>query len=950
MSSSSSSNLLDSADGGNATKKRKLRRADGGGAGIDDEEDNSNPASSTLSALVSSSTTATAVASTPAVTSTATPAAAQQISKATANFFAPRVAKPKAEPSSESKNSSSSAAAAVKPTPSGSSSSSSTSATLPFSASVPVSPAPMLSSASSSSSSAAPSSASRKRAAPRAPREEVEEVDVEEENDDDAESHSTIFHPVNDAWENAAPGKPVPYSALVNVFSKIEATTKRLEIQAHLSNFLRSVIAITPEDVLPALYLCTNSIAPAYANIELGVGDSLLVKALSEATGRQAKDIKADAADKGDLGLVAESSRSRQKTIFGSGVGKVLTIRAVFADYKAIAHMSGHSSQEAKVNAIKKLLVVCQGPEAKYIIRSLQGKLRIGLAAQTVTIALAHAFVLTAPLLPASTNPSKKFEVFGPPERGSSKVAATSSTSSTSSSSSSSGDVTSSSSIIPSGPYPPVILDTRRKGDIDGRLLRGVEDLKQVYSELPSFDVIVPHLLHSGIAGAKAACHLLPGIPVTPMLAKPTKGIGEVLSRFEGVKFTCEWKYDGERAQVHILDNGTVKIFSRNSEDTTSKYPDLGIALKMAMGRLPAEPIYPTSSSSSATSASSASASGEVVTDVSSLTNSSSSSSAAAPTTARIPIVSCVLDGEAVAYDREKGQLLPFQILSSRQRKDATLDSIKVQVIFVAFDLLYLNGKSLLHSTLTQRREALRSSFVEIPGRFAFCTSFESTDTEEIGSFLNDSVKGGCEGLMVKVLDGPESVYEPSKRSLNWLKLKKDYLDGLSDSFDLVVIGAWRGKGKRTGVYGAYLLACYDPDNDEYQSVCKVGTGFSEEMLAQLTTAFDEKGCAVGVKPRNVMSGEALDPDTWFQPEESEVWEVMAADLSVSPVHMGAVGKADKSKGIALRFPRFLRRRAVEDKGPEGATTSSQIYEMYRNQATVNNQGGGDGADLGDSD
>ena len=151
-------------------------------------------------------------------------------------------------------------------------------------------------------------------------------------------------------------------------------------------------------------------------------------------------------------------------------------------------------------------------------------------------------------------------------------------------------------------------------------------------------------------------------------------------------------------------------------------------------------------------------------------------------------------------------------------------------------------------------------------------------------------------------------------------------------------------------MYGAYLLACYDPDNDEYQSVCKVGTGFSEEMLAQLTTAFEEKGCSVGVKPRNVMAGEALDPDTWFQPEESEVWEVMAADLSVSPVHMGAVGKADKSKGIALRFPRFLRRRAVEDKGPEGATSSTQIYEMYRNQATVNNQGGGEAADLGDSD
>jgi DNA ligase-1 len=248
--------------------------------------------------------------------------------------------------------------------------------------------------------------------------------------------------------------------------------------------------------------------------------------------------------------------------------------------------------------------------------------------------------------------------------------------------------------------------------------------------------------------------------------------------------------------------------------------------------------------------------------------SSSSSSAAAAP---RVPVRSCVLDGEAVAYDREKGQLLPFQILSSRQRKDATLESIKVQVIFVAFDLLYLNGASLLHSPLSARRSALRSAFAEVPGRFSFAVSAESNDTEEIGVMLGDAVKGGCEGLMVKILDGASSVYEPSKRSLNWLKLKKDYLQGLTDSFDLVVVGAWRGKGKRTGVYGAYLLACFDPDNDEYQSVCKVGTGFSEEMLAQLTEAFDEKGCACADRPRNVIAGDALEPDTWFAPEDSEV-------------------------------------------------------------------------------
>jgi DNA ligase-1 len=299
-----------------------------------------------------------------------------------------------------------------------------------------------------------------------------------------------------------------------------------------------------------------------------------------------------------------------------------------------------------------------------------------------------------------------------------------------------------------------------------------------------------------------------------------------------------------------------------------------------------------------------------------------------------------VLDGEAVAYDRATGRLLPFQVLSTRSRKDATLDSIKVQVIYIAFDLLYLNGESLLHKSLAERRAALRGAFRRVPDRFDFAVSREGTDTEEIGAFLTEAVKGGCEGLMVKTLEGADSVYEPSKRSLNWLKLKKDYMDGLADSLDLVPVAAWFGKGKRTGVYGAYLLACYDADADEYQTVCKVGTGFSEEALESLTQGLGARGCTRDTKPRNVAVSDTLarDVDVWFVPEESQVWEVRAADLSISPVHMGGVGKVDASRGIGLRFPRFLHLR--QDKAPADATTADAVVAMYRAQATV--KGGAD--------
>lgn len=207
-----------------------------------------------------------------------------------------------------------------------------------------------------------------------------------------------------------------------------------------------------------------------------------------------------------------------------------------------------------------------------------------------------------------------------------------------------------------------------------------------------------------------------------------------------------------------------------------------------------------------------------------------------------------VLDGEIVAYDREQGALLPFQQLSTRARKvskclrahlcvrpsswvhrlmptaveqGATLENITTQVVYVVFDILYLNGKSLLHETLETRKRLLAESFHEVKGKFEFARALQCSGLDEMQSFLKLAVAGNCEGLMVKTLV-ENSTYEPTRRSLNWLKLKQDYIDGLADSFDLVPIAAYLGKGKRTGVYGAYLLATYSEDDEEFQAITKV--------------------------------------------------------------------------------------------------------------------------------
>jgi DNA ligase-1 len=304
-------------------------------------------------------------------------------------------------------------------------------------------------------------------------------------------------------------------------------------------------------------------------------------------------------------------------------------------------------------------------------------------------------------------------------------------------------------------------------------------------------------------------------------------------------------------------------------------------------------------------------------------------------------VQSFVMDAEVVAFNNKTGQLVPFQVLSTRKKTEESAESAKVQVIVQAFDLMFLNGRSLLGTPLEDRRELLRKHFKVVSGKFQFATSLdheENGDTTVIEEFLDSAVKGQCEGLMIKTLK-VNANYEPSRRSLNWLKLKKDYLDGLGDSVDLVPLGAYYGKGKRTGVFGAYLLACYDPDTEQFQSVCKIGTGFTDEDLRSLADTLNQH-----VIPKKSSQYNTTDPqecDVWF--DTVQVWEVKAADLSKSSVHRCAAGKLEEGRGIGLRFPRFERVR--NDKRPEDATTSDQLLEMYYAQDSI--VGTGDNNDDG---
>ncbi|KAL5003330.1 ATP-dependent DNA ligase [Aspergillus recurvatus] len=671
----------------------------------------------------------------------------------------------------------------------------------------------------------------------------------------------------NDPYPDWKPEEPVPYAALCTTFSLIEMTTKRLQILAHCSLFLRQVLRLTPQDFLPTVQLMINKLAADYAGIELGIGESLIMKAIGESTGRSLAVIKADQHEIGDLGLVAAKSRSNQPTMFKP---KALTVRGVHEGLLGIAKVQGHGSQDKKISGIKKLLSAADtattgkgskgiditknkgGPsEAKYIVRFLEGKLRLGLAEKTVLVALAQAVVSHEAALKGKKAPSAE------------------------------------------------------------ELAEGEAILKTVYSELPAYEVIIPALLEHGLSNLREHCKLQPGIPIKPMLAKPTKSITEVLDRFEGKDFTCEYKYDGERAQIHYVapdetknypgaqltlkkeSTGLAAIFSRNSEDLSKKYPDV-------LGKL--------------------------------------------NTWIKSGVKSFVLDCETVAWDVEAKKVLPFQQLMTRKRKDVRAEDVKVKVCVFAFDLLFLNGEPTVKKSLRQRRDLLHSSFQSVEGEFQFAQYDNTNDLEQIQTLLDDSVKASCEGLMVKMLDTEESGYEPSKRSRNWLKVKKDYLAGVGDSLDLVVLGAYYGRGKRTSVYGAFLLAAYNPSSQTYETICNIGTGFSEAMLDELHATFSP---FVIDRPKPFYSHSTVpkdQPDVWLEPRH--VWEVKTADLTLSPRYKAAADEfvgttGGGGKGVSLRFPRFIKVR--DDKKPEQATTTRAVAEMYRKQEAVAKESSGKG-------
>jgi DNA ligase-1 len=354
------------------------------------------------------------------------------------------------------------------------------------------------------------------------------------------------------------------------------------------------------------------------------------------------------------------------------------------------------------------------------------------------------------------------------------------------------------------------------------------------------------------------------GRPIRMMAAKKLSDSSEILEKAGG-RALVEYKYDGERVQIHKDDE--VYLFSRRHEEISSQYPDVV----------------------------------EYVIE-------------------NIDASKCVLEAECVAVDPETEKLRPFQELMRRRRKTDIEQMIQeVPVALFFFDILYLDGKDVTDLPMLKRR-ALLEKIVKTSDRISLTVGEVIDDPERLDSLFMESIELGLEGVIAKAVH-ENSSYQAGSRSWLWIKLKASYKEDMTDSIDVVVVGAMYGRGKRKGVYGAILASVYDVESDTFPTICKIGTGFTDDMLIEFKNRLEQY--RTEMRDSRIVS--EIEADVWFKPVE--VIEVIGDEITISPIHPAGQGVIDEG-GLAIRFPRFTGRWR-EDKGPTQATTVKEIVEIF---------------------
>jgi len=385
----------------------------------------------------------------------------------------------------------------------------------------------------------------------------------------------------------------------------------------------------------------------------------------------------------------------------------------------------------------------------------------------------------------------------------------------------------------------------------------------------------VGEAVQTGGLDAVRAIAMQVGVPIRAMLAERLPTAQEILDKLGG-EALCELKYDGLRLQAHVAAGGRVELYSRRLERLTEQFPDVCAALAEAFQGQAA-----------------------------------------------------IVEGEAVAVEPDTGDMRPFQDISGRRGRKHDMEKAvaEVPVTIFLFDCLMLDGDETMLRALPERRARLEAAF-KTSEHVQFSHAEVVRDAAAVMAFFDRSVAMGAEGIMVKSL-GADSLYRAGNRGWQWIKYKRDYASELNDSLDLVVVGAFMGRGRRAGWYGAFLMASYDAVSGRYETVCKLGTGFDDATLTHLTDTL--KPQARDAPATDLTS--KMQADVWFEPKL--VLEVVGAELTLSPIHTAAWNAVREGAGLAVRFPRFTGRFRA-DKAPTDATTPAELLSLYGQQGIRN--------------
>jgi DNA ligase-1 len=578
------------------------------------------------------------------------------------------------------------------------------------------------------------------------------------------------------------------YETLALAYEEIEATAGTLEKTRLFSELLEKA---DPLEVDKIVALTIAKLHPDWAGEpEIGIAEKMAIQVVAAAASVRESLVKEKLREIGDIGATAESllQEGAQTSLFA----EELTVQLVYDTLDTMARISGKGSAKDKTAKLVGLLSDSSPLEAKYILRTITGQLRLGLGYMGVMDSLAMAFT------------------------GGKEARAT------------------------------------------------IENAFNVCSDLTA----VARILAIEGIDAVGDVHSTVGRPIRMMAAKKLSDSSEIIEK-AGPEVLVEYKYDGERVQVH-KNGDDITLFSRRQEVITEQYPDV---VELVGAQVRAE--------------------------------------------------TCVLEGECVAIDPETGRSRPFQELMRRRRKtdiDEMREEVPVAVYF--FDILFFEGKDVTALSMIERRKLLEKT-VERSDRVSLTVGELTSDPERLDEIFTNAIETGHEGVIAKAVH-ENSTYQAGSRSWLWIKLKASYQEGMSDSVDLVVVGAFHGRGKRTSLYGAILASAYDEDSDTFPTVCKIGTGFTDAMLSEFKERLDRHK----LETRSPKVESEIDAEVWFNPEE--VIEVLGDEITISPIH--PAGKRQiKDGGLAIRFPRFTGRWR-DDKDPRQATSVQELIELFDRQ------------------